>query len=64
MHLFLETDKEFAPEQVQRRLVYMLYERNDVSFHRGTFRVRGDVIDIFPFMRKKEPCDWNSLVTP
>jgi len=48
MHLFLETDKEFAPEQVQRRLVYMLYERNDVSFHRGTFRVRGDVIDIFP----------------
>ena len=48
MHLFLRTDEEFAPEQVQRRLVFMLYERNDVSFHRGTFRVRGDVIDIFP----------------
>jgi excinuclease ABC subunit B len=48
MHLFLKTDEEFAPEQVQRRLVFMLYERNDVSFHRGTFRVRGDVIDIFP----------------
>jgi len=48
MHLFLRKDEEFIPEQVQRRLVFMLYERNDVSFHRGTFRVRGDVIDIFP----------------
>ena len=48
MHLFLQCDEEFAPEQVQRRLVFMLYERNDFSFHRGTFRVRGDVIDIFP----------------
>ncbi len=48
MHLFLQCDEDFAPEQVQRRLVYMLYERNDISFHRGTFRVRGDVIDIFP----------------
>ena len=48
MHLFLQCDEEYAPEQIQRRLVFMLYERNDVSFHRGTFRVRGDVIDIFP----------------
>ncbi len=48
MHLFLRCDEDFAPEQVQRRLVFMLYERNDISFHRGTFRVRGDVIDIFP----------------
>ena len=48
MHLFLRCDEEYPPEEVQRRLVFMLYERNDVSFHRGTFRVRGDVIDIFP----------------
>ncbi len=48
MHLFLRCDEDFPPEDVQRRLVYMLYERNDISFHRGTFRVRGDVIDIFP----------------
>ena len=48
MHLFLRRDEDFAPEAVQRRLVYMLYERNDISFHRGTFRVRGDVIEIFP----------------
>ncbi|WP_136797671.1 MULTISPECIES: excinuclease ABC subunit UvrB [Desulfosediminicola] len=48
MHLFLQRDKEHPMEDVQRRLVYMLFERNDISFHRGTFRVRGDVIDIFP----------------
>ena len=48
MHLFLRQDEEYPPEKVQRRLVFMLYERNDMSFHRGTFRVRGDVIDIFP----------------
>ncbi|WP_035246018.1 excinuclease ABC subunit UvrB [Desulfogranum mediterraneum] len=48
MHLLLEVDADYPMEEVQRRLVFMLYERNDVSFHRGTFRVRGDVIDIFP----------------
>jgi excinuclease ABC subunit B len=48
MNLFLRRDEEYAMEKVQRRLVFMLYERNDISFHRGTFRVRGDVIDIFP----------------
>jgi excinuclease ABC subunit B len=48
MHLFLRRDEEYAMEKVQRRLIFMLYERNDISFHRGTFRVRGDVIDIFP----------------
>ncbi|HKJ63803.1 MAG TPA: excinuclease ABC subunit UvrB [Desulfopila sp.] len=48
MHLFLEKDREYPMEEVTRRLVYMLYERNDTSFHRGTFRVRGDVIDIYP----------------
>ena len=48
MHLFLRVGEEFPLEEMQRRLVYMLYERNEVSFHRGTFRVRGDVLDIFP----------------
>jgi excinuclease ABC subunit B len=48
MHLFLQVDEEYPMEEVQRRLVFMLYERNELSFHRGTFRVRGDVIDIFP----------------
>ena len=31
-----------------RRLVEILYDRNDQDFHRGTFRVRGDVIEVFP----------------
>ena len=33
---------------ILKRLTEMQYERNDIDFHRGTFRVRGDVIDIFP----------------
>ncbi|PIE57006.1 MAG: excinuclease ABC subunit B [Desulfobulbus propionicus] len=48
MHLFLTVGEEYPMEEVQRRLAFMLYERNEYSFHRGTFRVRGDVLDIFP----------------
>ena len=48
MHLFLRVGEEYPVEEVLRRLVFMQYERNDMSFHRGTFRVRGDVLDIFP----------------
>ncbi len=48
MHLFLKVGAEYPLPELTRRLVYMLYERNDISFHRGTFRVRGDVLEIFP----------------
>jgi excinuclease ABC subunit B len=48
MLLSLEVNQEMARETVLERLVSMLYERNDFDFHRGTFRVRGDVIEIFP----------------
>jgi len=48
MHLFLKRGEDYPLEELQRRLVYMLYERNDIDFHRGTFRVRGDVLEIFP----------------
>jgi excinuclease ABC subunit B len=48
MHLLLKRGEDYPLQEMQRRLVYMLYERNDFSFHRGTFRVRGDVVDIFP----------------
>jgi excinuclease ABC subunit B len=48
LHLFLKAGAEYPREEMQKRLVYMLYERNDISFHRGTFRVRGDVVEIFP----------------
>ena len=39
---------EIARDDVLRRLVELQYERNDVDFHRGTFRVRGDVVEVFP----------------
>jgi excinuclease ABC subunit B len=40
--------EEFARDVLLRQLVDIQYERNDVDFHRGTFRVRGDVVEIFP----------------
>ncbi|MEW6684116.1 MAG: excinuclease ABC subunit UvrB [Nitrospirota bacterium] len=44
----LETGMRISREELLSRLVEIQYERNDVDFHRGTFRVRGDVIDVFP----------------
>jgi excinuclease ABC subunit B len=48
--LLIEITKgeEFARDVLLRQLVDIQYERNDVDFHRGTFRVRGDVVEIFP----------------
>jgi excinuclease ABC subunit B len=48
MHAYVETGMNLPRDELLRRLVDMLYERNDVDFHRGTFRVRGDVVEIFP----------------
>src|SRR5213082_1721193 len=48
MLLFLERGQKIKREDIVRKLVEILYERNDVDFRRGTFRVRGDVIEIFP----------------
>ena len=39
---------EFPRNALLRRLVDLQYERNDVDFHRGTFRVRGDAVELFP----------------
>ena len=46
--LSLEEGAVMDRREVLSKLVEILYERNDIDFHRGTFRVRGDVIDIFP----------------
>ena len=46
--LTLTIGDEIEKEQVLTKLVEMLYERNDYDFKRGTFRVRGDVIEIIP----------------
>ena len=48
MLLYLEVNREMERDQMLRKLVDMNYQRNDFDFHRGTFRVRGDVVEIFP----------------
>jgi excinuclease ABC subunit B len=48
MLLFLEKGQKIKREDITRKLVEILYERSDGDFRRGTFRVRGDVIEIYP----------------
>jgi excinuclease ABC subunit B len=48
MHLSLRSGETLDRDEIVRRLVAVQYERNDYDFHRGTFRVRGDVVEIFP----------------
>jgi excinuclease ABC subunit B len=48
MLLALAEGMEIARDTMLHRLVEMQYERNDIDFHRGTFRVRGDIVEIFP----------------
>ena len=48
MMLILTVGEEINRSNIINKLVDMTYERNDIDFHRGTFRVRGDVIDIIP----------------
>ena len=47
-HLYLEVGKEASRDKLLRRLVELQYTRNEIDFHRGCFRSRGDVIEIFP----------------
>ncbi len=48
MLLYVEEGMEKDRREVLGKLVEILYERNDLDFHRGTFRVRGDRVEIFP----------------
>jgi excinuclease ABC subunit B len=48
MLLFLEKGQKIKRSEIFSKLVEILYERNDSDFKRGTFRVRGDVIEVFP----------------
>ncbi|ARU61396.1 excinuclease ABC subunit B [Tumebacillus avium] len=50
----LRVGMEKARDEVLRRLIDMQYERNDINFIRGTFRVRGDVVEIFPVQRSEQ----------
>jgi excinuclease ABC subunit B len=48
MLLYLGKGIGISREEILSKLVEIQYERNDIDFHRGTFRVRGDVIEVFP----------------
>ena len=48
MLLYLEEGMNVERDDILRKLVEIQYERNDIDFHRGAFRVRGDVVEVFP----------------
>ena len=48
MNLFLDRGQHIERDRILQRLVEILYTRNDLAFERGTFRVRGDVIEVIP----------------
>src|SRR5206468_4248853 len=48
MLVFLDRETQVERDVMLRKLVDMQYQRSDYDFHRGTFRVRGDVVEIFP----------------
>ena len=54
MLLFIETGMQIEREQVFQKLVHIQYKRNDLDFQRGTFRARGDTIDIVPVYERDE----------
>ena len=51
--LFLERGTEYNRDKFLRRLIEMLYERNEYEFSRGKFRVRGEIVDIYPAYSEK-----------
>ena len=48
MHIFFHEGDDYGRDTLLQKLVDIQYERNDVDFHRGTFRVRGDSVEVFP----------------
>jgi excinuclease ABC subunit B len=54
MLLYLERGMKISREEILSKLVEIQYERNDIDFHRGTFRVRGDIIEVFPAHEEKQ----------
>ncbi len=54
MHLYLQVGESYPRDQIIRRLVTMHYQRQNFELTRGTFRVRGDIIEIFPAHEEKK----------
>jgi excinuclease ABC subunit B len=59
----LNVGEELRRDDLLRKLVEIQYERNDIDFHRGTFRVRGDVVEVFPVLRRDVACASSSSAT-
>ena len=53
MMISLKPGMTLDRDDLLRRLVEIQYSRNDIDFHRGTFRVRGDCVEIFPAYEEK-----------
>src|SRR4026209_2329816 len=54
MHVALREGQTMDRDTLIRALVAVQYERNDYDFRRGTFRVRGDVVEVFPASAESE----------
>lgn len=52
--IFLRTHDAYGRDALINKLVELTYQRNDIDFHRGTFRVRGDVIEIIPAYERQQ----------
>ena len=52
--LSLRPDDEISREEIVKRLIQIQYNRNEIDFKRGTFRVKGDVIEVFPVSFERE----------
>ena len=64
MHLEVAEGEERERDDILRQLVALQYERNDYDFRRGTFRVRGDVVEVFPASDERSPCASSCSATP
>ncbi len=53
MLVSLRVGMEISRDQLLRKLVDIQYDRNDIDFQRGRFRVRGDVVEIFPGIKRR-----------
>ncbi|MFV9875105.1 MAG: hypothetical protein AB8U25_01815 [Rickettsiales endosymbiont of Dermacentor nuttalli] len=61
MVLLLKKGEFISGDLLLKRLVELQYKRNDLEFDRGSFRVRGDNVDVFPVHYKRACGDYHSL---
>ena len=60
--IFLRVGEEYGRNKLLNKLVELQYERNDIDFHRGTFRVRGDSVEVIPSNERTMGIVLSSLV--